>query len=88
MRTESVSNLPAARGVKLQAQQAMGKRGGSGRGQGRKPLSPTGELTRARSVTLPETDWAFLELVGDGNASRGVRQLIAQIRELQAQTLT
>jgi hypothetical protein len=57
--------------------------GGAREGSGRKPLAGEGgELTKARSITLSEADWQFLEQIGGGNISKGVRQIVASAREL------
>jgi hypothetical protein len=55
--------------------------GGARDGSGRKPLAGEGgELTKPRTITLSESDWLFLEAIGGGNASKGVRQVIATAR--------
>ena len=33
------------------------KRGGSGRGQGRKTIAPTGEQMKARQIRMTESQW-------------------------------
>lgn len=43
--------------------------------RGPKPIRE-GDPTRARSITLPESYWPFVEEIGDGEASAGVRSLV------------
>jgi len=53
-----------------------GKRAGAGR-----PALTEGEKVRAITVTLSERDIAFLERIGDGNRSAGIRRLIEAARK-------
>lgn len=34
------------------------------RGQGRKPISPTGELMKARAIRMTDAEWEAAKLVG------------------------
>lgn len=34
------------------------------RGQGRKPLSPSGELMKARAIRMTDAEWSDAKLVG------------------------
>jgi hypothetical protein len=38
--------------------------GGPGRGQGRKPISKSGELMKARPVRMTDEDWEKCKLLG------------------------
>jgi hypothetical protein len=49
-------------------------------GAGRRRLVPGQDAIR-RSTTLLEADWETLEQIGQGNASRGIRELLAAYRE-------
>lgn len=42
----------------------MATQGGSGRGQGRKPLAKTGELMKSRPVRMTDEEWANAKFVG------------------------
>ena len=50
-------------------------KGGAGRGQGRKPLSETGEVLKIRSVRLSDEDWLKCRRLG------GSAWIRAKIRE-------
>lgn len=50
-------------------------KGGAGRGQGRKPLSETGEVLKIRSVRLSDADWLKCRQLG------GSAWIRAKIRE-------
>lgn len=39
-------------------------KGGVGRGQGRKPLSETGEVLKVRTIRLSDEDWKKCKLLG------------------------
>ena len=55
------------------------RRGGARGAVGRKALME-GEATEAHSITLPASTWRFLERIGDGNRSEGVRRLVEEHR--------
>lgn len=46
---------------------------------GRRP-KPDAEKTICRSVTMPASDWAHAERLGEGNASAGVRRALKAAR--------
>ena len=50
------------------------KRGGSGRGQGRKPKAATGELMKTHNVRTTDAQWADFQLVGMDR----VRELVSK----------
>lgn len=54
------------------------KRGGAGRGQGRKPLSQSGEKMKPRSVRMTDDEWAKCLRLG---GSEWVRQKIKRAKE-------
>jgi hypothetical protein len=54
------------------------KRGGAGRGQGRKPLTKTGELMRSRPVRMTDDEWAKCKRLG---GAAWVRAKIKAARE-------
>jgi len=43
---------------------AESTRGGSGRGQGRKPIAKDGELMKARPVRMTDEEWAKCKRLG------------------------
>ena len=49
-------------------------RGGAGRGQGRKPKSPSGELMKSRAMRWTDAGWADVLLIGKDR----VRELVAK----------
>lgn len=49
-------------------------RGGAGRGQGRKPKSPSGELMKSRAMRWTDAGWADVLLIGMDR----VRELVAK----------
>jgi len=40
------------------------------RGQGRKPLSPTGELMKSRPIRMLDSEWADAKLIGMAEVRR------------------
>ena len=51
--------------------------------RGPKPIRE-GDPTRARSITLQESYWPFVEQLGDGEASAGVRSLVEKAKKSAA----
>lgn len=47
------------------------KRGGSGRGQGRKPLADSGELMKVRHIRMTDADWEKCRRLGGAKWVRG-----------------
>lgn len=59
-------------------------RGGRRSGAGRPRMTLDGLV--AHNITLSAEDWAFVEEVGKGNRSAGVRALVAAMREDDSRT--
>jgi len=54
--------------------------GGRRSGAGRKRLAPDGLV--AHNITLSADDWRYIEALGNGNRSAGVRALVAATRDI------
>lgn len=48
----------------------MGKRGGAGRGQGRKPIAKSGELMKARPIRMTDDEWEKCKRLGGASCVR------------------
>ena len=62
------------------------KRGGEGRGQGRKPLTPT-EPTVKVAITLLASQVEAMQQLGNGNLSAGIRKAIDTMNRTKQVTL-
>lgn len=74
-----MANLPASQSEWDVAGMVVEKkqRGGSGRGQGRKPQSDTGEVMKPRAIRMTDAEWnKLLELGG----SAWIREKIKQAK--------
>ena len=60
--------------------QAASQHGGAGRGQGRKPQDPDGELMRSRAVRMTDAEWADAKTVGMAELRAWVKTRAAQLR--------
>jgi hypothetical protein len=60
------------------------KRGGSGRGQGRKPKSASGELMKSRAMRWTDAGWADVLLIGMDRVRELVAKEANKVRKLQA----
>lgn len=56
----------------------MGKRGGAGHGQGRKPIAKSGELMKARPIRMTDEEWEKCKRLGGAS---WVREKIKAARE-------
>lgn len=54
------------------------KRGGTGRGQGRKPASPNGEKMKPRAIRMKDDEWAKCLRLG---GSEWIRRKIKQAKD-------
>ena len=59
------------------------RRGGAGRGQGRKPKSPSGELMKSRAMRWTDAGWADVLLIGMDRVRELVAKEAAKVRKQQ-----
>lgn len=50
------------------------------RGQGRKPMSPTGERMEARKIRMTDADWDDAKLIGMEPLRQWIRKAAAKLR--------